>query len=116
MNTEVIVIQYLKNYLNWSVTGEVPDSLPDKFITVERSGGAREAMVLDMAEIQVSVYSKNSKLEAAVMADQIADIMPSLVKDYEDVTRSKVNSIIQFDDTVRKYRRYIVYLDVFARR
>ena len=117
MNTEVIVIKYLNSKISgWSIAGEAPKSLPEKFITVERSGGGRTAMVLDLAEIKVSIYHKNSKLEAANMADEIADIAPGIVVDYEDVTRSVVNSVVQLDDTTRQYRRYLVYLDVYHRR
>lgn len=116
MNTEVIVIQYLNKHLNVPVSGEVPKSLPDKFITVERVSGGREAMVLDLAEIMISIYNKNSKLEAANLADEIADIMPNIVAEYEDVTRGHINSVIQDDDTTRQYRRYRVFADVYNRR
>ena len=116
MNVEVAVIQFLKSQTNWTVAGEVPADNPAKFITVERTGGAREAYVLDMSEIMVSVYHKTSKLDAANMADEIADVAHGLVVDYDDITRAKVNSVIQADDTIRGYRRYLIYLDVFMRR
>lgn len=117
MNIEVLIIQFLQaNISGWSVTGDVPKSQPTKFMTVERTGGGREFMVLDTAEIQVSVYSKNSKLEAAEMADEIADLAPAVADYYEDTTRCKVNSVVQNDDTTRGYHRYLVFLDVYNRR
>ena len=117
MNIEVLVINYLStNLAGWSITGEVPKTLPDKFITVERTGGGRNYMVQDLAEVQVSVYHKNSKLTASEMANEIADIAHGIYEDYEDITKVSVNSIIQNDDTVRGYRRYLVFLDVYNRR
>jgi len=50
-------------------------SLPEKFILVDRTGGAREAMVLDMAEILIEVYHKTSRFEASEKANAIADAM-----------------------------------------
>ena len=85
MNVEVAVIQFLKSQTNWTVAGEVPADNPAKFITVERTGGAREAMVLDMAEVMISVYHKTSKLECANQTDEIADVIPGLLEDYADI-------------------------------
>lgn len=116
MNVEVMVITFLKTKTSFPVSGEVPKTLPDKFITIERTSGGRNNMVLDLAEVLISVYSKNSKLEAANEADSIADSIPGLLVDYENITRASVNSVIQSDDTVRGYRRYLVYVDVFNRR
>lgn len=116
MNVEVAVIKFLKSQTNWTVAGEVPADNPAKFITVERTGGAREAMVLDMAEVMISVYHKTSKLECANQTDEIADVIPGLLEDYADITRAKVNSVIQADDTIKGYRRYLIYADVYLRR
>ena len=64
----------------------------------------------------ISVYHKTSKLDAANMADEIADVIPGLLEDYADITRAKVNSVIQADDTIKGYRRYLIYADVYLRR
>jgi len=83
-------------------------SLPEKFILVDRTGGAREAMVLDMAEILIEVYHKTSRFEASEKANAIADAVTGLLQ-YDEITRAKVNSVVHLDDTLGQYYRYQIY-------
>lgn len=117
-NIEALVIGWLNDNLasGWTAYGDKPKTLPTKYVLVERTGGAREAMVLDMAEILIEVYSKNSRLEASNEANTIADIIPSLVSLEDDITHASVNSIIQLDDTETQTWRYQIYLDIYHRR
>lgn len=118
LNAESVVIGWLNTKLTdgWNAYADKPKTLPNKFVLVERTGGAREAMVLDMAEILIEVYSKNSRLEASEQANAIADIIPTLVESYGDVTRARVNSVIQLDDTMTQTWRYQIYVDCYVRR
>lgn len=118
MNVETRVIKWLATVAgDFGVYADKPrdKKLPAKFILVDRTGGAREAMVLDMAEILVEVYHKNSRLEASEKASAIADAVSGLLQ-YEEITRAKVNSIVHLDDTIGQYYRYQIYLDVYSRR
>lgn len=119
MNVEQRVIKWIEETFpgDYVVSGDKPKDkpTPDKFILVDRTGGAREAMVLDMAEILIEVYDKNSRLEASEKANEIADEVRYLLQ-YEEITRAKVNSIVHLDDTISQYYRYQIYLDVYSRR
>lgn len=119
MNVEQRVIKWIEETFpgDYVVSGDKPKDkpAPDKFILVDRTGGAREAMVLDMAEILIEVYDKNSRLEASEKANEIADEVRYLLQ-YEEITRAKVNSIVHLDDTISQYYRYQIYLDVYSRR
>ena len=62
-NIEVIVIDWLKTVAgDYPVSGDIPKERPAKFITVDRTGGPREAMVLDRSEILIEVYHNESRL------------------------------------------------------
>lgn len=117
-NIEAIAIQFLNSKLptGWTAYGDKPKTPPTKYVLIERSGGGRSDMVLDRAEVQINVYSKNSRLEASNMANGIADYIHEIAENYEDVTRSRVNSLIQNDDTTTQTWRYILYVDMYHRR
>lgn len=117
-NVEVMVIDWLKTFVgnDYPVSGDIPKERPASFITVDRTAGPRESMVLDRAEILVEVYHKDSRLEASNKANEIADQAPLMLVDYDDITRCKVNSVVNLGDPIGQYQRYQVYLDVYHRR
>ena len=116
-NVEVVVIEWLPDVVGveWPVFGDQPKTRPEKYVLVDRTGGPRESMVLDQAEILIEVYHKTSRLEASELANIIADAAPSLLQT-ENITRAKVNSVIKLDDTIAQFNRYQVYCDIFCRR
>ena len=118
LNAEVEVIGWLTNLdgQDWPVSGDKPDTPPEKYILVDRTGGPRESMALDQAEILIEVYHKNSRSTASDKANMIADSIPDLLKRADNITRAKVNSVVNLDDTIAQYHRYQVYCDVFVRR
>lgn len=119
-NVEVLTISWLETvdgHSDWPVYADKPTgALPDQFILVDRTGGAREAMVLDRAEILIEVYHKDSRLAASEKASQIADAVPSLVAFNDDITHADVNSVVNLADTVAGFQRYQVYCDIYCRR
>lgn len=114
-NIEAIVIQWLNDTFEIPAYADMPKDPPVAFMLVDRSGGGREAMVLDRAEILIEVYDKTSRLNASNNANLVADKIPELL-DEHNVTRASVNSVIQLADTLRGLQRYQVYVDVYFRR
>ncbi len=117
-NLEVIVIDWLNTVVgvDYPVSGNIPKQRPISFITVDRTGGDREAMVMDRAEILIEVYNKDSRLAASNKANDIADIIVNLESYNANITRAKINSIVNLDDIVGQYYRYQVYCDIYHRR
>ena len=116
-NVEAIVIKFLSDNQDFAVFADKPKNPPKQYILVEREGGGREYLgVLDMASIRIAVYSKNSRLEASEQANVVADMIHKIAEEYDDVTRSKVNSVVQLDDTLTQTWRYEVFADVYHRR
>lgn len=116
-NIEALVIEWLGTVVSdYPVSGDKPTKPPEKFILVDRTGGPREAMVLDRAEILIEVYHKTSRFTASDKAGDIADLIPQLPAYAADITHAKVNSVVNLDDTLAQYHRYQIYCDVYHRR
>lgn len=116
-NIEALVIQWLGDVASdYPASGDTPRQRPEKYILVDRTGGPREAMVLDRAEILIEVYHKNSRETASEKANEIADLVPGLLAYNENITRAVVNSVVNLDDIIGKYSRYQIYCDVYYRR
>lgn len=116
-NIEAIVIQWLKDLVaDYPASANTPKTLPPRFILVERTGGGREYLVGDAAEVLIEVYDKDSKFDCSEIANFIADHIRDLVVEHEDVTKASVNSINSSDDLQKQYFRYQIWCDVFHRR
>jgi hypothetical protein len=117
-NIEQLVIAWLTNASGnyWPVFGDKPKDAPEAFILVDRTGGPREAMVLDRAEILIEVYHKKSRLKASNRASAIADVIVGLEAYDHNITHADVNSLVNLDDTQGQYHRYQIYCDVYHRR
>lgn len=118
MDVESIVIAWLTSVVDaaYPVSGDIPDPRPASFITVDRTGGPREAMVLDRAEILIEVYHKTSRSQARNQAQAIGDAIRQLEGYDENITRARVNSVVNLADTIGQYQRYQVYCDIYHRR
>lgn len=116
-NVEKLVIAWLDQLADVPVPvyGDKPSTLPESFMLVDRTGGPRESMVLDTAEILIEIYHKTSRVTASDYANIIADHIPELTA-VESITRAKVNSVVKLDDVIGQYFRYQIYCDIFNRR
>lgn len=116
-NVEKLVIAWLGTVAggDWSVQGDMPENRPPKFILVDRTGGPRESMVLDKAEILIEVYHQDSRATASDKANEIADLIPQLLSE-QSITHATVNSVVNLDDLIGGYHRYQIYCDIYCRR
>lgn len=117
VNIEEIVIGFIdaNKSTGWNVYGDMPKTRPTSFVLVDRTGGPREYIVQDRAEIVIEVYHKTSRESASDEANRIADIIKNL-EELEPVMRAKVTSLVKLDDLLGQYWRYQIYCDVFYRR
>lgn len=118
-DVEEIVIAWLNTMLgtNWAAYGDKPDPLPDpdQFVLVDRTGGPREAMVMDRAAILIEVYQKSDRLAAKNKANEIADRIVEL-NEYHNISGASINSVVHAPDLIGQYERYNVYCDINCRR
>ena len=117
-DVEELVVAWLNSMVGtgWAASGDTPKTKPNQYITVDRTGGPREAMVLDRAAILIEVYCKTSRATAKDKAINIADRLIELEVYSNDITHASVNSVVHLDDILAQYYRYQVYCDVYCRR
>jgi hypothetical protein len=118
LDAEEIVVSWLNSILpeGWEAFGDKPSVVPAQYVLVDRTGGAREAMVLDRASILIEVYHKDSRVAAKNQAMDIADRIIELVAYAPNLTHASINSVINLDDTLTQTHRYGVYCDIYCRR
>ena len=118
VDVEAVVVAWLNSILGsgWEAYGDKPDDAPEKYVLVDRTGGPRESIVLDKAEILIEVYHKTSRSTAKNVANDIADQVIALEAYNENITHAAVNSLVNLDDTLAQYHRYQIYVDVWGSR
>lgn len=79
------------------VFGEVPAERPERFITVERTGGGRDGL-LDNAQLAVQVWA-GSTYDALRLAELVAGVLTRLPARLPWLAAVTVNSIANFPDT-----------------
>lgn len=117
-DVEEIVIAWLNSIVGtgWEAHGSKPKTTPDQYILVDRTGGPREAMVLDRAVVLIEVYHKTSRTTAKNKANDIADRIHELKGYAHNITTAKINSFTHLPDLISQYERYQVYCDIDCRR
>lgn len=118
IDVEAAVVAWLNSVLptGWDAYGDKPATPGDQYVLVDRTGGPRESMVLDKAEILIEVYHKTSRSSAKNVANDIADQVIGLVSYDTNITHAGVNSVVNLDDTLAQYHRYQIYCDVWGAR
>lgn len=118
IDVEAAVVAWLNTILGtgWAAYGDKPEDNPAQYVLVDRTGGPRESMVLDKAEILIEVYHKTSRATAMAKANDIADRVVELEAYDANITHAAVNSVINLDDLLGQFHRYQIYVDVWGSR
>lgn len=118
IDVEAVVVAWLNSILTtgWVAYGDKPKDAGTQYVLVDRTGGPRESMVLDKAEILIEVYHQTSRATAKTLANTIADQVVALEAYNADITHAAVNSVVNLDDTLAQYHRYQIYVDVWGAR
>ncbi|EJZ84926.1 hypothetical protein HMPREF9241_01702 [Schaalia turicensis ACS-279-V-Col4] len=105
MTPEEILIKALADGLRLRVSGDVPATRPDAFVTVERTGGA-QTRFLDHGTYAVQVWAK-SRANAGKLAQTVASyITNQLPTENAHIGRSTVESLYHFPDPDSPLERY----------
>lgn len=108
---EEIIIAYLSGVLDVPVAAEVPEEMPQRFVTVERTGSQTVNRVYT-ATMAVQSWGM-SMLDAARLNEQVKTAMDGIVQ-RPDVMRCHLNSDYNFTDTgTHRYRYQAVFDMVF---
>ena len=105
MTPEEILITALTDGLRLRVSGDVPATRPDVFVTVERTGGA-QTRFLDRGTYAVQVWAKK-RASAGKLAQTVASyITTQLPVENGRIGGSTVESLYHFPDPDSSMERY----------
>ena len=105
MNIEAAIISGLNDALTVGVYADVPESRPLSFVTVERTGGARDAYgLIDRPTIAVQSWAE-TRYKASQLANEVDSAMHALVGS-DGITSVVTNTITNFpsSDGVPRYQ------------
>lgn len=84
--------------------GDAPAEFPEKFGTLERTGGGVNDIVIDSPTVALQVWAK-SRSEAKTAAYMVVETLPSFA--YEDgIRKVEINSVYNYPDDDRNHARY----------
>lgn len=69
MDAENTAIAWLADHLDCPVAGAAPRPIPDRLVTVERTGGPEESIVLDRAALAVQAWGRTLEGASALATE-----------------------------------------------
>ena len=103
MNVEAWLISHLSDRLGVPAFAEVPEARPERFVTVERTGGASE-LFRDMPTVAVQCWS-DTRYGASEMARKARDACLDYANE-PGVSRVDVTGVYDFPDPDSEQPRY----------
>lgn len=108
MNIETKIIDYLKKK-GFQVYANVPSSRPTSFVTVERTGGSHDSVVIDRPTVAIQAWS-DKRLSASELAYSVRDALNGMVSEV-NICKVSINSIYNFPDPASGVSRYQMIID-----
>lgn len=106
---EPTVIAYLSTALSVPVSGGVPADPPDKFVTVEKTGGSRTNWI-ESSTLAIQSWAP-SIAEAAALNDAVIAAMSAIVT-LDSVSSVELNATYNYTDTTRNRPRYQAVFEI----
>lgn len=91
---EASIVAWIAANTGWDAATEVPNPRPERFVSIERTGGGVTGIVLDNPTVAIQCWAP-TRAEAAEMAYSIRDMLPSF-KYEANVRAVLINSIASF--------------------
>lgn len=107
MNIEKAIIKYLGSVMpDTVVCGDVPNPRPKKLVTVERTGGSADSIVLDRPQLAVQCWAE-TRVEAADLAYEVDSLIAEI--DDQEIPEISRSSLYNYPDEDGNPRYQIVY-------
>lgn len=106
VDIELEVIRYLTESLDCTAYAEVPNPRPDRFVTVERTGGTQTLMgAVDRPIVAVQSWERTRR-EAERLSAEVDALMLAMPLDVMNVMGCDRNSLYNFPDPDSGQSRY----------
>lgn len=109
MNIETRIIAYL-NERGFQTYANVPVTRPERFLTVERTGGGIDNYVIDRPTVAIQAWGKK-RLDASELAYSVKDAMVQMASE-KDICKVSINTIYNFPDLESGSARYQLVVDL----
>lgn len=109
MNAEAWLVSHLSERLGVPAYAEVPGDRPERFVTVERTGGSSEPF-RDLPTVAVQCWAQ-TRYEASEMARRSRDACLDYM-DEPGVSRVEVTSMYDFPDPDSRQPRYQLVVEL----
>lgn len=106
---EKTVLSYLNEVLSVPVYMEKPRVPPEKYVLIEKIGGARENFI-NSATMTLQSYAESLYL-ACALNEEVKSAMDNIVI-LNEIAKSKYNTDYEFTDTTKKQYRYQAVYDL----
>lgn len=103
------VLDYLKTVLSVPVYPEKPDTAPERYVLIEKTGGSCENFV-HSDTIAIQSYAE-SLFEASKLNEEVKKAMNNIIN-LDSIGKSKLNTDYNYTDTVKKKYRYQAVYDL----
>lgn len=114
VNVEQILIDYLIPLLpGVTIAADVPNPRPEKLVTIERTGGGADSIVLDRPALMVQCWAK-SRVEASNLAYEVDALILDI--DHADICKIDRTGLYNFPDEKGNPRYQITYSAVAYRQ
>lgn len=107
MNIESALVGYLSGSLDCRVSADVPNPRPGGLVTVERTGGGKESLVIDRPTVAIQCWGK-TRADALALARDVETAMDAAPTQAWCYTASK-NSDYYFPGEGGEPRYQLVY-------
>ncbi len=108
MNIETKIINYL-NKNGFQAYANVPSSRPASFVTVERTGGSHDSVVIDRPTVAIQAWA-DKRLSASELAYSVRDALSEMVSE-ANICKVSINSIYNYPDHESGSNRYQLVVD-----
>lgn len=110
INIETELRKWLTGRLSASVHTEVPNPRPSSFITLERTGGTSDSVILDRPTIAIQCWAATRK-EASDLAYEVDALIAQMIE-HPNISQARRASFYNFPDLKSGNPRYQVVISL----
>ncbi len=106
---ELIIYEYLKQYLTVPVFLEILDDMPTEYVVFEKTGSSEKNHV-HSATIAFQSYA-GSMFQSAALNEEVKSVVENMIES-DAISSARLNSDYNFTDTQTKKYRYQAVFDI----
>lgn len=115
IDIEEIIVEYLSDNLEIPVAADVPEIMPDEFISLELTGGGFGDIILDYPTVAIQCWAE-TRTDAKNLARKVDRLLRKICDSYYDISSAERNSLYNFPDPQSRKARYQIVFDFIVQQ